>query len=375
MWNQRSWVVGAALAIGVSVPGALALAAEPGARVPAAAEPSAAERHVAEAKTAAGTQWDGLFNVLCAAPAPPAPAPNPPAAPPAKPPGPPDRATWYAPPQKVFDNLYFVGMTEYSAWAVTTSEGIILIDTLYDYSVEAEVVDGLRQLGLDPKKIVYAIISHGHADHSGGARLLQERFGTKVIAGAEDWDLMERSPGTHPKRDIVASDRMEVSLGDTTLKLHLTPGHTLGTLSAVIPLKDRGRPHVAVTWGGTAFNWLKNRDGYITPDRSDAFWFRNYYSSAQSFARTAANAHADVLLSNHTIFDGSKTKLPLVRSRGADQPNPYVVGEASVMAYLKVAETCARAGLARLPSGASAGPGSGSKSSGEVRAARTPRSN
>jgi len=362
---QRSFAawVGLGASALVAVAGAQALAAEPAVAAPAPAEPSAAERNVAEAKAAAGKEWEGLFNVLCPAPAAPAavPAANPPAAAPAKPPGPPDRAAWYAPPQQVFDNLYFVGMTEYSAWAVTTSDGIILIDTLYDYSVEAEVVDGLRQLGLDPKTIAYAIISHGHADHSGGARHLQEAFGTKVIAGAEDWDLMERSPGTHPKRDIVASDRMEVTLGDTTVKLYLTPGHTLGTLSTVIPLKDRGRPHVAVTWGGTAFNWLKNRDAYITPARPDAFWFRNYYASAQSFASIAAQAHADVLLSNHTIFDGSKTKLPLVRSRGADQPNPYVVGEASVKSYLKVAEKCARAGLARSPSEGSAGRAPGSK--------------
>ena len=54
----------------------------------------------------------------------------------------PERSKWYAEPVKVFDNLYYVGMTEYSAWAVTTSAGIILVDTLYDYSVEAEVVEG-----------------------------------------------------------------------------------------------------------------------------------------------------------------------------------------------------------------------------------------
>jgi metallo-beta-lactamase class B len=46
----------------------------------------------------------------------------------------------------VFDNLYFVGQTEYSAWAVTTSAGIILIDTLWDYSVEDEVVNGLTSV-------------------------------------------------------------------------------------------------------------------------------------------------------------------------------------------------------------------------------------
>jgi hypothetical protein len=35
----------------------------------------------------------------------------------------PERSTWHVEPVKVFDNLYFVGEKEYSAWAVTTSEG------------------------------------------------------------------------------------------------------------------------------------------------------------------------------------------------------------------------------------------------------------
>ena len=60
-------------------------------------------------------------------------------------------AQWYAPPAKVFDNLYFLGQTEYTAWAVMTSDGIIVIDPLFDYSVEEEVVKGLTKLGLDPK--------------------------------------------------------------------------------------------------------------------------------------------------------------------------------------------------------------------------------
>lgn len=310
-----------------------------------AEEPPTPEGHVAAAKAAAGSQWEGLFNVLCAPPPTAAPAPR------AKPAAsvPPERSTWYAPPAKVFDNLYYVGMSEYSAWAVSTSAGIILLDTIFDYSVQAEVVDGLRQFGLDPKTIRYAIVSHGHADHSGGAKYLQDTFGTKIVASAADWDLLERGPDPKPRRDVVATDGMGLTLGDTTLRLYVTPGHTLGTISSVIPLKDHGASHVAVTWGGTAFNWLKNREGYITPERPDAFWFSNYIASSDRFADIAAKAHADVLLSNHTIFDGSKTKLPEARSRGADQPNPYVIGAASVRAYLTVAGECARAGLARLP--------------------------
>lgn len=330
-----------------------------------AGEPPQVARHVAAAKAAAGTQWEGLFNTLCAAAAPsaapgtpsappagvppvppPAPQPPPAAAPPAAPPA---QASWYAPPVQVFDNLYYVGMTEYSAWALTTSAGIILIDTLYDYSVEAEVVNGLKQFGLDPRSIKYAIISHGHRDHSGGAKYLQDTFGTRIVASAADWELIEKGPDPRPRRDVVASDGMTLTLGDTALRLYVTPGHTLGTLSSVIPLRDRGAAHVAVTWGGTAFNWLKNRDGYITPERPDRFWFEHYVGSAERFARVAAQAKADVLLSNHTVFDGSKLKLPRVSARSAEQPNPYVIGAASVRDYLAVAGECARAGMARLP--------------------------
>ena len=67
----------------------------------------------------------------------------------------PARELWHAEPAKVFDNLYFVGQTEYSAWAVVTSAGIIIIDTIFDYSVEDEVVGGLKKLGLDPASIKY----------------------------------------------------------------------------------------------------------------------------------------------------------------------------------------------------------------------------
>src|SRR5690349_21269034 len=108
------------------------------------------EAHVARAKAAAGNDYQNLFNFLCPAPSPgPSPGESPGPSP-RRGGGPPERSTWYAEPVKVFDNLYFVGQTEYSAWAVPTTEGIIVIDTLFDYSVEEEVVGGLKKLALDP---------------------------------------------------------------------------------------------------------------------------------------------------------------------------------------------------------------------------------
>src|SRR3954471_19903691 len=80
------------------------------------------DAHVAAAKAAVGRDHQVLFTALCSA-EPTGPGTRrggPPAsgAAAAPPPGPPAKETWHADPVKVFDNLYFLGMKEYSAWAV-----------------------------------------------------------------------------------------------------------------------------------------------------------------------------------------------------------------------------------------------------------------
>jgi metallo-beta-lactamase class B len=289
------------------------------------------DAHVARAKMAAGDAYQNLFTFLCSTPTPRGGGPR--AGGP--PPGPPQRSTWYAEPVKVADNLYFVGQSEYSAWALTTSEGIILFDTLFDYSVEDEVVAGLKTLGLDPAAIRYAVVSHPHPDHHGGAKLLQERFKARVVMSAADWDVIDRLNGTKPARDIVATDGQTLTLGDTTVTLYVTPGHTPGTLSALIPVRDNGRRHLAALWGGTGLN-------------ADRASLEQYVSSAERFDRIVQKAGADIILSNHTDWDGSKVYLPQFEARLFGSPNPYVVGTAAVRRYLEVAKECAVARVLRL---------------------------
>ena len=163
------------------------------------------DAHVALAKTAAGDTYQNLFNFLCAVPTPRGGGAGPVHAAAGRPeadarPVRRTASTWYAEPVKVFDNLYFVGQSEYSAWAVTTSEGIILIDTLFDYSVEDEVAGGLKKLGLDPATIRYAVVTHPHPDHHGGAKFLQDRYKTRVVMSAADWDVIDRLGGTEARR-------------------------------------------------------------------------------------------------------------------------------------------------------------------------------
>jgi metallo-beta-lactamase class B len=296
------------------------------------------EKHVAAAKAAAGQEHLGLLARVCTDPEP-QPARGQAAEQQPQRRGPPPASQWHVEPAKVFDNLYFVGQKDVSSWAVTTSDGIIIIDTIWEYSVEDEVVGGLKKLGLDPAKIKYAIVSHGHGDHVGGAKYLQDHFGTKIVLSKADWDLVDHDirAEIRPKRDVVATDGQKLTLGNTTITMYITPGHTPGAISMLIPVRDNGQPHLAAQWGGTAFNFPPTRPN-----------FQIYIDSARRFGDIAGKAGADVMIANHTATDGTDKKLPLVAKRKPGDPHPYVSTRDSAKRYMKVAEECATAAMLRV---------------------------
>ena len=257
----------------------------------------------------------------------------------------PARGTWYAEPARVFDNLYFVGGKVHSSWALPTKDGIILIDTVYPYNSEELIIGGMRKLGLDPKNIKYVLVSHAHNDHIGGAEMLQTRYGVRVVMGGPDWDWVAKYPNRYktmaPKRDIVATDGMKITLGDMTVTIWLTPGHTPGTLSYTFTALDRGKPVNVAYSGGTAFNFVNN-----TPDPGIRN-FQIYIDSQKHMAAKAASTGATVLLSNHSEFDNAFNKNRMLAGRG-DGPHPYELGADWVQRYFQVMQGCARAAQLKL---------------------------
>src|SRR5262245_46167455 len=199
---------------------------------------------IGSAKNAAGLEWSGTFLRLCIPP-PPAQAAGARGARGAAP-AVPARDTWYAEPAKVADNLYFLGTKIHSAWAIRGSDGIIILEALFDYAAADEILGGMKKLGLDSKKVKYVILSHAHADHDGGVKLLQDSIpGVHIIYGAADWDSVDRSTnhsGGKPKHDMVGADGMKVSVGDASVQIVTMPGHTPGTLSFLFEVKDNGKP-------------------------------------------------------------------------------------------------------------------------------------
>jgi metallo-beta-lactamase class B len=248
------------------------------------------------------------------------------------------------------DELYFLGNYWTSAWAVKTSAGIIIIDALDNTDEAKEYIEGgLRKLKLDPADIKYVIVSHAHGDHYGGANYLKQQFGPRIVMSEIDWQVFE-DPKFDPKRialfdppparDMAVNDGDTITLGDTTLKLYVIPGHTLGTLATVFTVHDHGEAHRAVAWGGTAYNF-----GPL-PDR-----LQIYADTTVKYRDILGRENADVLLSNHVGFDRAVAKMAALKERKPGDPNPFVVGQDSVQRFLTVLGECALATKAYVEAG------------------------
>ena len=304
------------------------------------------DAHIAAARAAAGQDYRATFINLCLPSAPRGGGPGPVGRGAPAPPPTPDRATWYAPPFKVFDNLYWLGTRQHSSWALQTSAGIIIIDTNFAWATGPEIIEGMNTIGLNPRDVKYVIISHAHGDHDQGAAELQKRYGAQVVMGAPDWDATLQRPATAaggvPKRDLaVGPEGRKLALGDTSVEIVATPGHTPGTLSYVFPVKDRGRTLMVAYSGGT----LTGAFG------TDGARWDEYIASQRKIAKVAADAGASVMLSNHSEYDGAYTKARLIAApRQPGEDHPFIVGTEGVQRYFTVMAECATA--SRLRAGA-----------------------
>ncbi len=287
-----------------------------------AQEPSAVQMHVDSAKELAGTRYQRAMTRLCL-PRGGRPRPELPES---------------VAPVRVFDNLYFLGLPRVYSWALDTPEGIILLDSLNDArDAEVKIVGGMEQLGLDPSRIRYVVISHEHGDHYGGSRYLQERFGARVVATDLAWRTMEGSsesgPDAPPERDMVVSDGDTLTLGGMTLTFYSTPGHTDGALSTMVPVMEGGQRHLAFFLNG--------------PRTVSLATSREMLASTQRIATLAKAAGVDVELNNHSYIDDSLPTIEAARSRQPGQSNPFLIGVEGFQRFAGWQIECLSADVAR----------------------------
>ncbi len=239
-------------------------------------------------------------------------------------------------PIKIFDNLHYVGFNDVGAWAVSTSAGIILFDTLNSTDDATNIIEPeMKKAGLDPAQIKYVILGHGHNDHTGGASYLQGKYGPKVLMAMPDWEMIARinrpdRPQAKPDMDVTNGQKL--TLGDTTVTLVRLPGHTPGTVGMILPVKFQGRTYSTMIMSGTQMP---------TPDSLAAF--------EHVFSDLAKPAHAETFLGSHPdILMNSLSVMESLRDHSPTGAHPFLFGEERGGRYLSIMLECGRARLAAL---------------------------
>jgi metallo-beta-lactamase class B len=245
-------------------------------------------------------------------------------------------------PIKLFDNVYAVGNSETAVYALTSAEGIVLLDAGFENKAEALALQ-LQKLGLDPAKVKYILLGHGHGDHFGGSKYFQDKYGTKVAATAADWDLINAPArgggggGAKPSKDVTLAEGQPFKFGDLTITPIEIPGHTPGSLAFIFPAKDKGMTRTAGLFGGTVLT-----TGILTTDA-----LKQYTQSIAHYLEAARKMNVEVELQNHPIFDGMPEKLAKLKGAKPADPNPFVIGNDRYLKMWNIVSECIQAEISR----------------------------
>lgn len=154
-------------------------------------------------------------------------------------------AAWNAaqPAVHLFGNTYWVGTRGLGAVLITSSDGHVLIDGGLPGSARL-ILANVRDLGFAVEDIRVIVNSHAHYDHAGGIAELQRATGASVFATSASAQALRTGTLTadDPQRDTalaypavldvaVIADQDTVTVGQTALVAHLTPGHSPGGTS------------------------------------------------------------------------------------------------------------------------------------------------
>ncbi len=168
------------------------------------------------------------------------------------------------PPVQIADDLYWIGVYSNSpAHLITTSEGLVLIDTASDFCAK-ELMENIECLGFDVRDIRHIIHSHGHFDHTGATTAIVKRSGAKTYVGRADADAVagrdlrlwasrkppENAADFYFEPDVLIDDGDTLTVGEVTFRFVSTPGHTDGVISIFWNARYNGKEYLAGMFGG-----------------------------------------------------------------------------------------------------------------------------
>jgi metallo-beta-lactamase class B len=230
-------------------------------------------------------------------------------------------------PFRIAGNLYFVGNTYVANYLIVTSQGNILINSDYEEDVPM-IKANIEKLGFKFGDTKILLISHAHADHSGGSALIKKETGAKYMVMVGDVPDVESGGKTDfqysnssdpdmfyqpTKVDRILHNGDQVELGDTVLIAHLTAGHTKGCTTWTMKVTEEGKQYNVVIVGGPFVN-----PGYKLLHNSA---YPNIAEDYKHMFNTLKSLPCDIFLGAHGMYFGLEEKYALMKK---GQINPFI---------------------------------------------------
>jgi metallo-beta-lactamase class B len=222
-----------------------------------------------------------------------------------------------------------VGTAELGCYLITGSRGHILINTGLADSPPL-ILASLRSLGIEPRDIRIMLTNQAHFDHVGGFAEMQRLTGASIYATAADAPLLRDGGASDPghfstfapvKVDRVLKDGEIITLGDISLTVIATPGHTPGSASYQMTIQRGGQNQTLL---------FANLPTVVIPLRNPRY--PGIVEDLKASFKRLASLHPDLWVAAHI----SQCGLPQKRVSGNfEDPSGYAAAVASCEADFK----------------------------------------
>ena len=160
------------------------------------------------------------------------------------------------PGHRVVGNLYAVGTYDLGVFLITSDDGHILVNTALEDSVPL-IRRNVESLGFRLEDIKILLQMQAHWDHTAALAEIKQITNAQMWATEDDAPVLEDGGFSDPhfggrvsfkpvKVDKIIKDGEVIELGDIRLTVIDTPGHTAGSSSYAMTVREEGRDYNVV---------------------------------------------------------------------------------------------------------------------------------
>lgn len=168
----------------------------------------------------------------------------------------PDGWTTPFPGHRVIGNLYAVGTYDLASFLITSADGHILINTGLEDSTSL-IRENIESLGFRLEDVRILLTTQAHWDHTAALAEIKEIADAEMWATAGDAPVLEDGGFSDPhfggresfapvKVDRILMDAEVIEVGESRLTVLETPGHTVGSSSYTMTVREAGRDYAVV---------------------------------------------------------------------------------------------------------------------------------